>query len=355
MVATASGVQDAGDGPANAVDGSLGSRWSSDFNDNAWLTVDLGQTQTFNRVVLRWENAYGSQYLIQTSPDQQHWTTVYTQNAGQGGNEDIKFSPVSARYIRLQGVKRATPYGYSLYEFEVYNTANTPQFPITASASGSGTISPVGSTPVYQGGSQSYTFTPAAGGAVTDVQVDGQDIGLVNTYSFSDVLAAHTISVTFGPAAAAVNLALGSTATSSGDESDAYPPSGAVDGNMNTRWSSAFVDPSWIQLDLGSVQAFNRVMLFWQNAYGTQYQIQTSSDLQHWTTVYTQSAGQGGTENLSFPTVSARYVRMYGTQRNSQYGYSLYEFQVYDNATATVTANAKKSQASLIKRPVSQK
>jgi beta-galactosidase len=202
---------------------------------------------------------------------------------------------------------------------------------------------------VYQGGSQTYTFTPAAGGAVTEVQIDGQDVGLANSYTFSDVLAAHTVSVTFGSANAAVNLALGATATSSGNENDGYPPSAAVDGNMNTRWSSAFVDPSWIQLDLGSVQAFNRVVLFWQNAYGTQYQIQTSPDLQQWTTVYTQTAGQGGTEDISFPTVNARYVRMYGTQRNTQYGYSLYEFQVYDNAASA------QPQANAVKQPVSQK
>ncbi|CAE6971249.1 Beta-galactosidase [Paraburkholderia nemoris] len=348
MAATASGVQDAGDGPANAVDGNLGSRWSSDFNDNAWITVDLGQAQAFNRVVLRWENAYGRAYLIQTSNDQQNWTTVYTQNAGQGGVEDIGFTLATARYVRMQGVQRATQYGYSLYELEVYNTANTPQFALAASASGSGTVSPADSTPVYLGGSQTYTFKPAAGYAVTDVQIDGQDIGLASSYTFNNVQAKHSISVTFGLASAAVNLAFGSTATASGLESDAYPASAAVDGNQNTRWSSAFVDPSWIQLDLGSVQAFNRVILAWQNAYGIQYQIQTSSDQQTWTTVYTQSAGQGGVESITFPTVNARYVRMDGTQRNTQYGYSLYEFQVYNNST---TAQA---QTTFVEQPANQ-
>ena len=336
-VATSSGDQSAGYPASNAVDGSLASRWSSAFVDPSWIAVDLGSPQTVDRVVLRWQDAYGVQYQIQTSTDNVNWTTVYTQTAGQGGDEDIRFTAVTARYLRMYGTQRASQFGYSLYEFEVYNTANTPQFALAASASGSGAVSPAGSTAVYQGGLQTYTFAPASGSAVTGVQIDGQSIGLVNnSYTFSNVQATHAINVNFGPASAAANLALGSAATASGLESDAYPASAAVDGSLTTRWSSAFVDPSWIQLDLGSVQAFNRVILFWQNAYGVQYLIQTSNDQQNWTTVYTQSAGKGGIEDLTFPTVNARYVRMYGTQRNTQYGYSLWEFQVYNMPVAPV-------------------
>jgi beta-galactosidase len=333
-VATSSGDENAGLGPANAVDGILGSRWSSAFVDPSWIDVDLGSAQTIDRVVLRWQDSYGVAYQIQVSSDNQNWTTVYTQTAGQGGDEDIRFPATTARYVRMYGTQRATQYGYSLWEFEVYNTANTPQFPITVGTSPNGTITPSGSASVLQGGSQTFTFTPAPGYAVTGVLVDGQQVGLVNSYTFDDVQGPHTISATFGPASAAVNLALGSTATASGLESDAYPASNAVDGNMNSRWSSAFVDPSWIQLDLGSVQTFNRVMLFWQAAFAVQYQIQTSNDTTNWTTVYTQNAGKGGVEDINFPTVGARYVRMYGTQRNSAYGYSLFEFQVYNMPVA---------------------
>jgi hypothetical protein len=337
-VATSSGNENAGYVPGNATDGNLGSRWSSAFVDPSWIAVDLGSVQTIDRVVLRWQDSYGVQYQIQTSNDGVDWSnTVYTQANGKGGSEDIRFPATQARYVRMYGTQRATQFGYSLYEFEVYNTANTPQYPITATENGSGTITPVGNTPVYQGGTQTYTFTPAAGSAVTGVQIDGQSIGIVNGYTFDNVEGPHTINVTFGPASAAVNLALGSTATSSGLENDGYPASAAVDGNMNTRWSSSFVDPSWIQLDLGSVQNFNRVILFWQAAYGTVYQIQTSVDGVDWSHVaYDQKNGKGGIEDLNFPTVNARYVRMYGTQRNSGYGYSLWEFQVYNLPVAPV-------------------
>ncbi len=116
---------------------------------------------------------------------------------------------------------------------------------------------------------------------------------------------------------------------SSGNENDGLGPLNAVDGNLATRWSSTFVDPSWIQIDLGTPQSINEVVLYWQAAYGVQYQIQVSNDQQSWTTAYTQTNGQGGVETLTFPTVVGRYVRMYGTERSTQYGYSLFEFQVY--------------------------
>src|SRR5262249_38641524 len=155
--------------------------------------------------------------------------------------------------------------------------------------------------------------------AVTSVVADGQAIGVVNSYSFSNVQAAHTLNVTFGPASAAVNLALNRPATSSLDENAALGPSNAVAGTLNTRWSPAFVDPSWLEVDLGAAIPFNRVVLNWQGAFGVAYQIQTSNDNQNWTPVFTQTAGKGGIEDLYFPEVPARYVRMYGTQRSSQY------------------------------------
>jgi hypothetical protein len=349
MNTTASGSQDAGYAPANAVDGNAGSRWSSDFNDNAWMTVDLGQPKAFDRIVLRWENAYGKSYLIQTSNDNATWSNIATQSAGQGGSEEIDVPLTTARYVRMQGVQRATPYGYSLFEFEIYNSAVTPKFSITASAGANGTISPAGQVGVPQGSSQTFTAVPAAGYAVGSVIVDGQPVGLQPSYTFTDVEAAHSISVSFVPQAASVNLALNRKATSSGDENGNTPPSAAVDGNQNTRWSSAFVDNAWITIDLGSEQTFNRVMLRWENAHAKAYQIQVSHDNVDWSnTVYTQNASNGGVEDVSFASTTARYVRMQGVQRSSPYGYSLFEFEVYNNASAT------QPQAAIVEQPATQ-
>lgn len=106
--------------PNKAVDGSLGSRWSSSYNDNQWLRVDLGAARTVSRAVLRWEAAYGSEYRIEVSGDGSSWQPVFSTTTGNGGVDNATFAPVNARYVRVYGVKRATSYGFSLYEFELY-------------------------------------------------------------------------------------------------------------------------------------------------------------------------------------------------------------------------------------------
>ncbi len=227
-------------------------------------------------------------------------------------------------------------------------------------------------------GSPPYTyqwqFTPA-GGSATVLLSNTQSSNTI-TYTIPAMSAAnvgaYTLTVNNAANAAAtsaaaqltlappgVNLALGKTATASSsqnactDATTTPPYSGtgclgaenAVDGSLTTRWGSATagapptppvagVDPSWLQVDLGSVQPFNTVIINWENAYAAQYQIQYTSANPStnptWNVAYANNAGAGGTETLNFPTVQGRYIRMYGTQRATQYGYSMYEFQVYN-------------------------
>jgi hypothetical protein len=117
-------------------------------------------------------------------------------------------------------------------------------------------------------------------------------------------------------------------ATASSLENGTLTAAKAVDGNTGTRWSSAFSDPQWIQVDLGATHSISRVVLNWQAAYGKAFQLQTSLDGTKWTTIYSTTAGTGGVQDLSVAG-SGRFVRMYGTQRGTGYGYSLWEFQVY--------------------------
>ncbi|RDS83696.1 coagulation factor 5/8 type domain-containing protein [Dyella monticola] len=249
-------------------------------------------------------------------------------------------------------------------------------------------------------GSAPYTyqwqFTPPGGSAT--ILSSGTQLSSTLTYTIPAVSAANVgaYTVTVNNAASApatsnaanitlappgVNLALNAVATSSstqnacndGTTTPPYTgtgclgPENAVDGNLSTRWGSAVagapptpavpgVDPSWLQIDLGSVQSFNTVIINWENAYATQYQIlytnQDPSTNPTWNVAYTNSAGAGGTETLSFPSVSGRYIRLEGIQRATQYGYSVYEFQVYNvpqcgGATERYTINA--SNASLVK------
>jgi hypothetical protein len=69
---------------------------------------------------------------------------------------------------------------------------------ITASAGANGTISPSGAVPVYVETDQAFTITADLCHVVADVVVDGVSKGPVSTYTFTNVLANHTIAATFG-------------------------------------------------------------------------------------------------------------------------------------------------------------
>jgi hypothetical protein len=117
---TASSIQNASTPASAAVDGSLSTRWSSQFADPQWIQVDLGRRYTVTQVILRWETAYASEYEVQISVDGVHWTTpFYTRNGG-GGVEMVIGGDTPARYVRLICMTRATQYGYSLWEIQIY-------------------------------------------------------------------------------------------------------------------------------------------------------------------------------------------------------------------------------------------
>ncbi|WP_406132769.1 glycosyl hydrolase family 8 [Streptomyces zaomyceticus] len=124
-------------------------------------------------------------------------------------------------------------------------------------------------------------------------------------------------------------VSTGRTVTASSVETSAFGAGLAVDGNTATRWASLEgVDPQWIRIDLGANHTISRVKLNWEDAYGKTYRIQTSADGSNWTDVYSTTAGDGATDDLTV-SGSGRYVRMYGTGRGTAYGYSLWEFEVY--------------------------
>jgi len=137
--------------------------------------------------------------------------------------------------------------------------------------------------------------------------------------------------------AAETPISQGKTATASSTENAGTPASNAVDGNGGSRWSSAFSDPQWLQVDLGSSATINRVVLNWEAAYASAFTIQTSADGAAWTTINTTTNGTGGVQTLNV-TGSGRYVKLTTTKRATQYGASLWEFQVFGTGGAQPTA-----------------
>ena len=68
---------------------------------------------------------------------------------------------------------------------------------ITATAGDGGSISPNGSVSIPEGGNQTFSITADSGYHISDVVVDSRSVGAVSTYTFDNVTANHTISVTF--------------------------------------------------------------------------------------------------------------------------------------------------------------
>lgn len=103
-----------------------------------WLEVDLGKDFSVSGFQIMWENAAAATYTIQISRDNIHWTTAYTGTNPDGsngpafdafvnaasttdGNND--FTTTVGRYVRMYATTRTLPYGYSIWDFQVYGSA----------------------------------------------------------------------------------------------------------------------------------------------------------------------------------------------------------------------------------------
>ncbi|MFC9684045.1 beta-N-acetylglucosaminidase domain-containing protein [Streptomyces sp. NPDC056948] len=109
------------DFPASAAnDGDPQTRWSSPVDDGAWWQVELPRPARLGQVVLRWQDAHPSAYRVQVSADGRRWRTAATVRDGRGGRESVRMDERDVRFVRVQGDKRATRFGYSLWSAEAY-------------------------------------------------------------------------------------------------------------------------------------------------------------------------------------------------------------------------------------------
>lgn len=251
--------------PDLAADGQLASRWESAWGrDPEWIYVDLGARASLTRVKLAWEGAYARAYEIQVSDDELNWQTVQRVSGNTSLENEFALA-AGGRYLRVLGLERATGYGYSIRELSVYGSSPLPPAPANA----------------------------ALGGQVRASSDERDQPNSPPELGPRDYLAAN-----------------------------------ATDGDPATRWSSAYRDGEWIQVDLGRSVQIGAVELDWQAAYGRAYDIQVSEDGANWSTVYRELSGAGGSERIAL-YARGRYVRMQGIARATRYGYSLFEFKVY--------------------------
>jgi hypothetical protein len=111
----------------------------------------------------------------------------------------------------------------------------------------------------------------------------------------------------------------------------------AVDGNMGTRWSSAFSDPQTFIVDLGARAYIDDVTLYWEAAYGKEYSLRVADGTGAWVEVAHVIGGDGGIDKIPVGMNGSKLM-MLGMQRGTVYGYSLYEFQVHGGDPTGVVA-----------------
>jgi hypothetical protein len=264
------------------------------------------------------------------------------------------FATVSARYVRMQGVARATQWGYSFWDFQVFGPSGgggggvpvNTGLPVVSGSTVSGqTLS--ASTGSWTNAPTSYAYQwrrcDSAGAACVNVGAGASSYVLSAADVGATVRVVVTASNASGPSAAATSvqtgvvtaaqgstdLALGKVASASSAENAGVAAGKAVDGDGATRWSSLYSDAQWWQVDLGSVQQVSSVVVNWEAAFASSYKVQVSTDGVAFTDVASVSLASAGPKTSSFAAVSARYVRMQGVARATQWGYSFWDFQVF--------------------------
>ncbi|MBN9618752.1 MAG: discoidin domain-containing protein [Actinobacteria bacterium] len=85
--------------------------------------MEFATPQNLGKITISWEAAHASSYALQTSTDGTTWATALTVTGSLGGDETEWIDATGVRYLRMQGISRATQYGYSIYEIDAYPLA----------------------------------------------------------------------------------------------------------------------------------------------------------------------------------------------------------------------------------------
>ncbi len=266
-----------GKGTNETVDGKQ-SRWVSlRTKDDPTATsqsiyVDLEADYDISKVVLNWEGNGAKEYKVQISNDGQNWTDISHITDGKGGIDELTYKNTTGRYVRMLGIEPGGIYGYSLWEFEVYGEAvlepENPNVNLALNKSSNASSEYVDS----KDGNKTYESSLAFDGKGTNEIVDGKQ----------------------------------------------------------SRWvSNRKSNDEWIYVDLQDIYNISKVILNWEGSGAKKYKVQVSNDGQVWTDISDINDGDGGLDELSYKDVTGRYVRMLGIEVGSDYGYSLWEFEVY--------------------------
>ena len=133
------------------------------------------------------------------------------------------------------------------------------------------------------------------------------------------------------------HLALDKPATASSEENSGLGAGKAVDGIESSRWASAWSDPQWIRVDLESTYLVDEVRIYWQYASAREYKVQVADNPSGpWTDCahITNNNDHEAWKTHTFTPRAGRYVRIECLQRTTEWGYSIFELEVYGTAPA---------------------
>lgn len=349
----------------NAIDGNTGSRWSSNADgnqDSEWFQIQWTAKQTFNTVKLLCEGAMNTTnapelaFDIQVSDDGDNWTTKKAVTGKNAGDKEyitvILDESVEALYVRFQGVKKGN-YGYSFYEFEVYNIDYSTQdltsllLPNPDKANANLTTVKVGQTVTIQALDQNSTLITsgvsysATNGTITEDGIFSPTAAGVCTITATQGTTELTATVF---AYTGDDLLLGMTGITNAEATNVNL---FTDGNWGNR--GGLGEPAdkhtWVYYDLGAYYTISLVDLKQEQACGKNYKIQFSADGSSWTDAYTitNEVGMAGDVRHYFygsaNSENVRFIRFDCTEPATEYGVSIYEIAAYGVKTGEIADN----------------
>ncbi|MCL1943473.1 MAG: glycosyl hydrolase [Candidatus Azobacteroides sp.] len=149
------------------------------------------------------------------------------------------------------------------------------------------------------------------------------------------------------------NLALNKPIESASSTTDLQQASLAVDGNPGTRWESRHGEDNKILIiDLQSTAKLTDIIINWEGAYASQYNVEVSTDQSYWTRIYDTTSGAAGETRITVDNVDARYIKINCIRRGTVYGFSIWEVEAYGTVSATGIATSEKQTVSIYPNPV---
>ncbi|MED3739008.1 discoidin domain-containing protein [Virgibacillus pantothenticus] len=338
---TASSEYDSSQAASFITDGNFGTRWGSKYNydteeekDNQWIMIELDEIYDLSTVKVFWEKARANKYDLQVSEDGKNFKTVYSYNDKTRSQIDtINLQDVKAKYVKIVMSERASKYGYSIFEVEIYGN-------LDLKTSGQKLVEQVekllGSI-LTDAGDQNARSELIAAKDELKSYLSEKNLDII-TYDRLAGKVKEKLKKFKKTVDQPRNLAYKQKATASSQYNDSHKAANIIDGDYATRWGSQYKvgpeerDNQWIMVELDDEKQFDTVKMEWEQARASEYEIFVSKDEKDFEKVYSYSdhSPKGNRDIIHLKDTTAKYVKISLTKPTTKYGYSMFELEIYD-------------------------